>query len=161
MIPLLEGWPTKEKEVRQPWGKTYPIVHQPSTSMLQGKRLGNTLKIVHNIVLYDSTKRIKESCNLIGQEKILYYKLIFWKNASVYLKINKSFILNYLLAVNAHKTNQKDTWSGIYPISFTNFCFWTKIDFSNVVKCRWESWSSVSSSRGSWWSPGGGFGGRG
>ena len=27
--------------------------------------------------------------------------------------------------------------SGIYPSSFTNICFWTKIEFLNFIKCRW------------------------
>ena len=50
---------------------------------------------------------IKEFCNLIAQENILVYNLKFSKNASVYLKINKSFILNYLLAANTPRLTKR------------------------------------------------------
>ena len=41
------------------------------------------------------------------------------------------------------------TRSGIYPSSFTNVRFRTKIEFSNVAKCRWGSQGAVSSAMGS------------
>ena len=36
--------------------------------------------------------------------------------------------------------------------------FWTKIEFSNDVKCRLGSWGGVSSITSSWWSPARGSG---
>ena len=36
-------------------------------------------------------------------------------------------------------------YRGIYPSSFTSVHFWTKIEFFNVVKCRWGYWGAVSS----------------
>ena len=36
--------------------------------------------------------------------------------------------------------------------------FWTKIEFSNNVKCRLGSWGGVSSIMSSWWSPARGSG---
>ena len=53
-----------------------------------------------------------------------------------------------------------DVFAGIYPSNFANVQFWTKIEFLNVVKCRWGSWGAVSSTMGSWWSIGGGSGGK-
>ena len=50
----------------------------------------------------------------------------------------------------------KEYEAGIYPSSFTNVRSWTNIEFLNVVKCMWESQSTVSSSTGSWGSLGGG-----
>ena len=49
----------------------------------------------------------------------------------------------------------------IYPSSFTNGRFWTKIEFSNVVKCQRRSQGDVSSAIDSWQSTGedGGGGG--
>ena len=41
-------------------------------------------------------------------------------------------------------------YAGIYPGSSTNVCFWSKIEFSNVVKCRWGSQCIVSSIMDSW-----------
>ena len=46
----------------------------------------------------------------------------------------------------------------IYPSSFTNVRFWSKIEFLNVAKCRWGSRAAVSSAMGSWQSRGGGSG---
>ena len=51
----------------------------------------------------------------------------------------------------------KNLLKGIYLSSFTNVRFWTKIEFLNFVKCRWWSWGVVSSTTGSWQSPGRGF----
>ena len=51
---------------------------------------------------------------------------------------------------------QNGALSSIYPSTFTNVRFWTKIEFSNVVKCRKGSQDAVSSTNGSWWSPAGG-----
>ena len=48
--------------------------------------------------------------------------------------------------------------SGIYPSSFTNVCFWTKIEILNVVKCRYGSQGAVSYATSSWQSHGGGSG---
>ena len=45
--------------------------------------------------------------------------------------------------------------AGIYISIFTNVCFWAKIEFSNVVKCKLGSWGAVSSAMVSWWSPAG------
>ena len=42
----------------------------------------------------------------------------------------------------------------IYPSSFTNGRFWTKIEFSNVVKCQRRSQGDVSSAIDSWQSTG-------
>ena len=39
--------------------------------------------------------------------------------------------------------------SGIYPSSFTNVRFLTKIEFLNVVKCRLGSQGTASSATGS------------
>ena len=50
--------------------------------------------------------------------------------------------------------------SGIYPSSFTNVRFSTKIEFLNGVKCRWGSQGAVSSTMSSWWSPVGGSRGK-
>ena len=36
----------------------------------------------------------------------------------------------------------------IYPRSFTNVCFQTRIEFLNVVKCRWGSRGAVSYTTG-------------
>ena len=44
----------------------------------------------------------------------------------------------------------KYTLKGIYPSSFTNVHFWTKIEFSKVVKCTWGSWGAASSATSSW-----------
>ena len=49
---------------------------------------------------------------------------------------------------------------GIYPSSFTNAGFRTKIQFLNVVKCSWGPQGVVSSRMGSWWSSGGSSGGK-
>ena len=66
-----------------------------------------------------------------------------------------------------YQNSQENTCAGIYPSSFTNVRFLTKIEFSNVlfqkkknnheiiVKCRWGSECGVSSAAGSWRSPGG------
>ena len=48
--------------------------------------------------------------------------------------------------------------SGIYPSSFTNVCFWTKIEILNVVKCRYGFQGAVSHATSSWQSHGGGLG---
>ena len=45
--------------------------------------------------------------------------------------------------------------SGIYPSSFTNVCFSTKIEFLNGVKYKWGSQGDVSYAKSSWQSPGG------
>ena len=37
---------------------------------------------------------------------------------------------------------------GIYPISFTNVHFQTKIEFLNIVKCRWGSQGAVNCTTG-------------
>ena len=42
----------------------------------------------------------------------------------------------------------------MYPSNFTDVRFWTEIEFSDIVKCRWGSQSAVSSATGSQWSPG-------
>ena len=42
----------------------------------------------------------------------------------------------------------------IYLGSFTNLWFWTKIEFSNGVKWRWQSWGAASSARSLWQSHG-------
>ena len=38
---------------------------------------------------------------------------------------------------------------GIYPISFTNVHFQTKIEFLNIVKCRWRSRGAINCTTGS------------
>ena len=48
------------------------------------------------------------------------------------------------------------TLTGIYLSTFTNAHFWTKIEFSNVVKCGWACGGAVSSAAGLWQSPAGG-----
>ena len=50
--------------------------------------------------------------------------------------------------------------SCVFPSSFINFRFWTKTEFSNVVKGRWGSRGVVSSRTVSWWSLGGSSGGK-
>ena len=50
------------------------------------------------------------------------------------------------------------TTCGIYPSSFINGRFWTKIEFLNVVKCQRGSRGAASSATGSWESTGGGSG---
>ena len=49
--------------------------------------------------------------------------------------------------------------SGTYPSSFTNVCFSTKIEFSNVLKYRWGFQGAARSAKSSHWSPSGGSGG--
>ena len=61
--------------------------------------------VVHEKIFFSP-----EPCYLIGQENILVYNSKVRKNALVYLKINKYFILNYLLVAHSHKTNRKDPW---------------------------------------------------
>ena len=51
-------------------------------------------------------------------------------------------------------------YPGIYPSSLTNVRFWTKIEFLNVVICRWGPRSAVSSATVSYWSNGRGSGGK-
>ena len=46
--------------------------------------------------------------------------------------------------------NMENTSARIYPSSFTNVCFSTKIEFSKVMKCRWGSQGAVSSATDSW-----------
>ena len=49
----------------------------------------------------------------------------------------------------------QDPNAGIYPSSFTDVHFLTKIEFSNIVKCRWGSRSAVKLRNGfmaePWW----------
>ena len=52
------------------------------------------------------------------------------------------------------------TLAGNYPSSFTNVRFWTKIEFPNVVKCRWVLEVLYASQRAHWRNPGGGSGGK-
>ena len=66
-------------------------------------------------------------------------------------KLSRDKVVNYMLngkATIVLLTTQlgKKAWykSGIYPSSFTNVRFWTKIAFLNVVKCRWGSEGAVS-----------------
>ena len=77
------------------------------------------------------------------------------------------------VCLKIYQNSQENTFAGIYPISFTNVRFLTKIEFSNVlfqkkkkknnheviVKYRWGSECGVSSAAGSWRSPGGVSGG--
>ena len=43
------------------------------------------------------------------------------------------------------KMTHKLQLTGIYPISFTNGLFPTKIGFLNIVKCSWGSEGALSS----------------
>ena len=76
------------------------------------------------------------------------------KVSSQWATFNFGFISFFILLLLFLKT----ACTGIYPSSFTNVCFLTKTEFSNVVKCRWGSRGAVSSAVGSWQSLGGGWG---
>ena len=83
---------------------------------------------------------------MIRQEFILRNK---WKQR---LKNWKKAVFTWVPSVHV------PSFTGIYPSSLTSVHFWTKIRFSNVVKCRWGSWGAVSYLLGLWWSPGEGSG---
>ena len=96
----------------------------------------NSLNAVTEIISWRSLKK----------NKLIYFiKYFFLKNLNVNL-----FMCLHIEKQTCH------TCSGICQSPFTNFCFWIKTEFLNVVKCRWGSGGAVSSATGSWQSPAGG-----
>ena len=81
-------------------------------------------------------------------------KAVFFKSCIVYLSNRFGLFLCFqriafretcfFLASNIQHLSIACTalWAGIYPNIFSNVyvCFWTKIEFSIVVNCRWEVW---------------------
>ena len=76
----------------------------------------------------------------------------------------------YIYANSLSSFSLTTAFSSIYPSSFTNVRFWTKIYFSNFLfhekrwrnywQCRWEFQGAVSSATGLWQSPCGFLGGK-
>ena len=81
--------------------------------------------------------------------------LFFWcaKDLAISQNWVQLKVQNTDLSITITHINTESSWlkgcPGIYPSSFTNVRFWTKIEFLNVVKCRWISQGAQGSTKGS------------
>ena len=77
-------------------------------------------------------------CTLMGYfwQKYVMFELKKYRQA-VSWKMTYGFKNDISNLLNFH--------TGIYPSSFTYVRFWAKIEFLNVVKCRWRPWGTLSS----------------
>ena len=83
--------------------------------------------------------------NMINSTKCFWISDWFlFLNCHIFRNLREGFLefIHLVCWQNFWKTN-------IYSSRFTNVGFWTTIEFSNVVKCRWGSQGVVSSAIGS------------
>ena len=101
------------------------------------------------ILLNEAVKKLISAIFSCFQQGSKCKTTSFWKKQGVH----------FWLCSDKDFGNMRHMIASIYPSSFTNVCFSTKIEFSNVAKWRWGSRSAVSSSTSSWRRAGGDSGG--
>ena len=77
------------------------------------------------------------------------------------IPLNMQFLVYVLNWFVAYKALIQAVLLSVFEqrMSFLMFYF-IKNDQKIIAKCRWDSWGVVRSATGSWWSPGGGSGGK-